>query len=263
MAIITVLFIIVVVFLILNSDSRDSKIKLINSLLPRTLIRGEDARAEYYILNIPIRAHSPFYRNNNSNNELRIKFTTVYFEISNGQFNMGESNIAYGLNELYGIFKKALNHGNEKISINWRTRDLFIYSEEHPRVSEAKYLKLLFSEYQSVSTIVDDLNKEIYQTKKLIETIKDSELYDYQADTYQKGLKILHDSKSRAVEVKEEYSRFLKERTLSFYLEDVEPTVFKLKNSRLNWEEQYQYFNEDFQDLKDMIGEYKQLKGSF
>lgn len=257
-------FIVIVVVLCLSltskGGSRQGKIDLMNSILSRMLIRGEGSNAEYYIVNIPIRVHSLFHRNNNSSNELRVKFDSIYFEISKGIFNVGDSNIAYSFQELYSIFQQALKFGKSKITINWRARDLFVYVENHPRLLEAKYLKLLYEEFQDISSIIKDLEKEIAQVEAIIQTVKGSEIYDYQINRYKQGMKILRDSKLRAMEVKEEYFKFLRERTLSFYLEDVEPAVFKLKNQPLNWEAKYQHFHEDFDDLKNMVKEYNALK---
>lgn len=60
--------------------------------------------------------------------------------------------------------------------------------------------------------------------------------------------------------VRDKYLKFLREYTLSFYLEDVESTVFQVENKDIAWEAKYRLFKEDYDSLQSMIEEYNKLK---
>ena len=85
-------------------------------------------------------------------------------------------------------------------------------------------------------------------------------MYQYQVETYQKGLNLLKQSHSKATGIRDEYLKFLRKYTLSFYLEDVEPTVFQTENKEIAWKAKYRLFKEDYDLLQSMISEYNKLK---
>lgn len=90
-------------------------------------------------------------------------------------------------------------------------------------------------------------------------TIQTSNLYQYQAGTYQRGLNLLKQSQAKATGIRDEYLKILREYTLSFYLEDIESTVFQAESNEIAWEAKYRLFREDYNLLQSMIEEYKKL----
>lgn len=177
-----------------------------------------------------------------------------------GEFSTGETVISYDLNDLYTIFETALQTEEATIYINLLERKLTVYSEDSHKTNEFNRLKHLYGELKNVEHDLEKLNKEIAKVESLLNTIQTSELYQYQVKTYQRGLNLLKQSQVKATVVRDKYLKFLREYTLSFYLEDVESTVFQVENKEIAWEAKYRLFKEDYDLLQSMIEEYNKLK---
>ena len=139
---------------------------------------------------------------------------------------------------------------------------MFIYEDNHARVTEIKYLKFFYNEVNNINDELKKMDAEITKLESFIKTIETSDIYNHQINTYQQSLNLLRDIKSKGIEIKEEYFHFLRERTLSFYVEDIEPDMFKVENQKINWEVKYQYFKEDYDFFTNMIEEYNNLKNN-
>lgn len=234
------------------------KLKFINNLLSKSLVVNENPTPDHYLINIPVKIYD---LHTDQNGKYRVKFDLIYFQIVNSEFSIGDTNITYDLEQLYTIFKTTIQgKGKASISINFFPRKIRIYQDNNPRIAELRYLKALHKEFMDINLNIKNLDNEIRKIESLIKTIQESDLYKYQVNTYQKCLNLLISSKSKATEIKEEYFHFLRERTLNFYLEDIEPSLFKIEDKQINWEVKYKSFEEDYNLLKNMMEEYKQLK---
>jgi len=261
--VIVILFIIFIVVLTLLSYSaedtaRQNKIKFINQYLSRSLIIQENPTTDSYLINLPIEVFG-LYRNEHQ--KYRVNFKLIYLEIRQGNFKMGKTHITYDLQELYIIFKQAVEEKIEPIIyINLRERRLRVYSDKNPKIGDIRYLKSLHNEFTNLDIDIQKLDKEIEKVESLIKAVQGSELYNYQINTYQKGLNLLMDSKSKAIIIKSKYFQFLRDRILSFYLDDVGFNMFNFEDKETNWEIKYKSFTEDYDLLKTMMEEYNKLK---
>ncbi|MDH6066980.1 hypothetical protein NWP26_06860 [Chrysosporum ovalisporum APH033B] len=238
------------------TDSETS-VKFINYWLPKSLVRLVEIDPNLYVINIPLKIDDLKVYGDRST----INFDLIYFKIHQGEFTMGDTNINYNLKELFEIFVESIIGIGSTIFVNMIPRRLII-SNNNYRITEISYLKTLYKEFVNMNSEINNLDSEIQKIESLTQVIKDSDAHQHQLVTYKKGLKILKDSRLKAIEIREEYFQFLKERTLNFYLEDLEPDMFKVENKKINWEVKHQNFKEDYDFFKTMIQEYKKLKNN-
>ena len=239
--------------------AREDIVEFINFFLGNTLILGKNPQPDRYIINLPIKVYNlrsdPRY-----NDTYRVDFDLIYFELNEGNFSSGYTRISYNLDKLFEIFQDSLQGENSVICVNLISRTLKIYFQKSSRLSEVSNIKQVHKDLTTIEPDIEALNKELAKVESLIKTIQSSELYQYQVSTYQRGLKLLKISLSKATKVRDGYLQFLKERTLGFYIEDIEPSVFQGKNKEIEWEKRYKAHKEDYDLLKSMIEEYKNLK---
>ena len=256
------LFILIVLLVVffspLFSSKKHAKLKLINSCIQKSLITTENPDSSFYCINIPIRIHN--LHKNPSNGHTRVHFDLIYFSLFKGEFSTGETVISYDLNELYTIFKTAIRTKKSTIYVNLTARNLTVFPEEDRKIHSFTILKHLYKELKNVEQDLEKLNKEIAKVESLLNAIKPSKLYQYQAETYQRGLNLLKQSQVKATGIRDEYLKFLREYTLSFYLEAVESIVFQAESKEIVWEAKYRLFKEDYDLLQSMIEEYKKLR---
>ena len=238
--------------------ANQGKMEFISYWFSKSVIRLENPTPDLYIINIPIKIHNLRFEQN----IFKINFDLLYFQINQGNFTMGNTYISYNLFELFQIFLSSIRGKKEEIFINFSTRKLFIYEDNHARVTEIKYLKFFYNEVNNINDELKKMDAEITKLESFIKTIETSDIYNHQINTYQQSLNLLRDIKSKGIEIKEEYFHFLRERTLSFYVEDIEPDMFKVENQKINWEVKYQYFKEDYDFFTNMIEEYNNLKNN-
>lgn len=259
------LFILIVLLVFLYSPlvssrpryKKPTKLELINNYLPKSIITTENPEPDFYCINIPIRIYNLY--KDPSNGRARVHFDLLYFSLFKGEFSTGESVISYDLNELYTIFQKAVQTKESTISVNWTPRKLTVFTEDTYKIHNFNVLKNLYKEQKNVEQDLEKLNREIAKVESLLSAIETSNLYQYQAGIYQRGLGLLKQSQAKANGIRDEYLKILREYTLSFYLEDIESTVFQAESNEIAWETKYRLFREDYDLLQSMIAEYKKL----
>lgn len=178
----------------------------------------------------------------------------------NGEFSTGETVISYDLNELHTIFKDAIQNKESNIYINLTLRKLAVFPEDNHNIRNSTILRHLHKELKNVDQRLESLNREIAKVESLLSAIKLSNLYQYQFETYQRGLKLLQQSQIKANKIRDGYLKILREYLLSFYLVDVEPTVFQVESNEIVSETKYNLIKEDYYDLLQSVKEYRELK---
>ncbi len=178
----------------------------------------------------------------------------------NGELSTGETVISYDLNELHTIFKNAIQNKESNIYINLTLRKLAVFPEDNHNIRNSTILKHLYKELKNVDQQLESLNREITKVESLLSAIKLSNLYQYQSETYQRGLKLLQQSQIKVNRIRDGYLKILREYLLSFYLVDVEPTVFQVESDEIVSEAKYNLFKEDYYDLLQSMKEYRNLK---
>ena len=140
-------------------------------------------------------------------------------------------------------------------------RKLAFFPEDNHNIRNSTILKHLYKELKNVDQKLESLNKEIAKVESLLSAIKLSNLYQYQSEIYQRGLNLLQQSQIKANGIRDGYLKILSEYLLSFYLVDVEPTVFQqVESDEIASEAKYNLFKEDYYDLLQSMKEYRKLK---
>lgn len=242
--------------IILFIRDNESQIQFLNYWLSKTFVRLPKTDPNLYLINLPVKISNLRVYENSCN----VDFSLIYFKIHKGEFSMGDTNISYNLKELFDIFIQAIKGEDSIICINFSSRKVFVYSSENYRVAEFRHLISLYKEFMNIDSDIQNLNNEIKKVESLAQVIQNSDAHQHQLVIYRKGLRILEESRLKAIGIREEYFQFLKERTLNLYVDDLEPDMFKVENQKINWEVKHQHFKEDYDFFKTMIQEYNKLK---
>jgi hypothetical protein len=250
---------IILEIIVLFIRDNETRIQFLNYWLSKALVRLPQLEPNLYLINIPIKISNLVVYEN----KCTVDFNLIFFRIDTDkdEFSMGDTNINYDLEELCNIFIEAIKGEEAIMCINLSYRKVLVYSSDNYRIPEFRYLISLYKEFtnMNLNPEINKLNTEIKKVEPLVQIIQDSDVDQNKIDTYRRGLKLLKDSQSKAIKMKQEYFQFLKERTLNFYLEDLEAYILKIENQKINWQVKHKQFKEDYDSFKSMIKEYKKL----
>lgn len=136
-----------VVFNLLLGSSRPTykkptKIELIDSCIPKSLITTEKPDPSYYCINIPVRIHN--LHKHPYNGSTRVYFDLIYFSFLKGEFSAGKTIISYDLNELHTIFQTALQTKQSTIYVHFGAMKLTVFPEDSHKIHNFTILKNLY-----------------------------------------------------------------------------------------------------------------------
>jgi lipopolysaccharide export LptBFGC system permease protein LptF len=232
------------------------RINYIESYLEQCFIRTLEPRADYYYFHIPTKIYDLY----TIDSKKRIKLDLVYFRLVDGEFKEGRKTITYDLEELYLIFWDNQRGVTTKIYVEWGENALILLDDNSPKTDDLKTMKNIQEELNQVRKDQKTVNAELSKTESLIKTLETSEIYKSKVPMYKRAMELLSQSEAKATFVIEEYTKFLKDYVLDFYLNDIEPSFLKGQTQELSWIGKYKHFKEDYEMLQSMIQEYDKLK---
>lgn len=230
--------------------------EFIESYLHRCFIRTLEPKTDYYYIHIPTK----IYKIYTEHSKYRIKLGLIYFSLINGEFREDYKTINYDLEELYLIFWDNIKGVKTKMYVSWGENALVIVDENSKKIDELYRIRQIKEEIDQVKKDRESVDKELSKIESLIKTLETSDLYKSKVDIYKRATTMLQESKEKAIFVVEEYTKFLKDYVLEFYLTDIEPSFLQGKTNELEWTERYKVFQDDYMMLKSMIQEYDKLK---
>ena len=232
------------------------RINYIESYLEQCFIRTLKPQPDYYYFHIPTKIYDLF----TIDSKKRVKFDLVYFQLVDGEFKESRKTIAYDLEELYLIFWDNQQGVKTKIYVDWGENALILLDDNSPKINDLKTIKNIQEELNQVQKDQKTVSAELSKTESLIKTLETSEIYKSKVPLYKRAMELLSQSEAKATFVVEEYTKFLKDYVLDFYLNDIEPSFLKGQTQELSWIGKYKHFKEDYEMLQSMIQEYDKLK---